>query len=141
MDNIAHNIRISNNVDEFDFDTIHHFLCNESYWAKGVEKNVVRKSFKNSISFGGFVGTTQVAFGRVVTDLATFGYLRDVVVLPAYRGRSYGKAIVQAIVNRMKDEGVSTMMLGTSDAHWLYEKHGFKLVGDTPTLMRWRRES
>jgi GNAT superfamily N-acetyltransferase len=140
VDKIAENMRISNDVDEFDFDAIHHFLCNESYWAKGVEKNIVRKSFRNSLSFGGFIGTTQVAFGRVVSDLATFGYLRDVVVLPEYRGKGYGKAIVEAIVTRLRDEGVSAMMLGTSDAHSLYEKYGFKLVGDSPKLMGWRRE-
>lgn len=32
------------------------------------------------------------------------------------------------------------MMLGTSDAHSLYKKYGFKLVGDSPKLMSWRRE-
>lgn len=132
-------MRISNDVNEFDFEAMHHFLCNESYWAKGVEKNIVRKSFENSLSFGGFIGTKQVAFGRVVTDLATFGYLRDVVVLPEYRGMGYGKAIVEAIVCRLRNEGVTTMMLGTSDAHSLYEKYGFNLVGDSPKLMIWRR--
>jgi GNAT superfamily N-acetyltransferase len=141
VDNIAYDMRISSDVNEFDFDAIHYFLCNKSYWAEGVEKSMVRKSFENSLSFGGFVGTTQVAFGRVVTDLATFGYLRDVVVLPAYRGMGYGKAIVEAIVTRLRDEGVSVMMLGTADAHSLYEKYGFKLVGDSPKLMRWRRDS
>lgn len=140
VDKIAENMRISNDVDEFDFDAIHCFLCNESYWANGVEKNIVRKSFENSLSFGGFIGTKQVAFGRVVTDLATFGYLRDVVVLPEYRGKGYGKAIVEAIITRLRDEGVSAMMLGTSDAHSLYKKYGFKLVGDSPKLMSWRRE-
>lgn len=139
VDNHPENLRISNDTDEFDFDAIHHFLCNESYWAKGIEKNIVRKAFENSLSFGGFCGTKQVAFGRVVTDLATFGYLRDVVVLPEYRGKGYGKAIVEAIVTRLRGEGVSAMMLGTSDAHSLYEKYGFKLVGDSPKLMAWRK--
>jgi GNAT superfamily N-acetyltransferase len=141
LDNFPDNMRISNDVDEFDFDAIHRFLCNESYWAKGIGKNTVRKSFKNSLAYGGFIGATQVAFGRAVTDLATFGYLRDVVVLPAYRGKGYGKAIVEAMVTRLRDEGVSAMMLGTSDAHSLYEKQGFKRVGNSPKLMGWRKES
>jgi GNAT superfamily N-acetyltransferase len=132
-------MRISNDINEFDFEAIHHFLCNESYWAQGVDKNVVLKSFANSLSFGGFVGAKQVAFGRVVTDLATFGYLRDVVVLPEYRGKGYGKAIVEAIVRRIRAEGVTAMMLGTADAHSLYEKFDFNLVGNSPKLMVWRK--
>jgi GNAT superfamily N-acetyltransferase len=132
-------LRISNDIGEFDFDLIHRYLCNESYWAKGVAMEKVRKSFANSTAFGGFLGATQVAFGRVVTDLSTFGYLRDIVVLPAYRGKGYGKAMVEAIIGRLKDEGVPAMMLGTADAHDLYRKYGFNLVGDTPNLMVWRK--
>lgn len=133
------NFRISTDIAEFDFDVMHRFLSTESYWAKGIEQSVVRKSFENSLSFGGFVGNKQVAFGRAVTDLATFGYLRDVVVLGDYRGRGYGKAIVEAMLLRLKQEGVPALMLGTADAHVLYEKYGFNLVGDSPNLMVWRR--
>jgi GNAT superfamily N-acetyltransferase len=134
-------LRISNNIDDFDFDLIHRYLCDESYWAKGVDQEKVRKSFKHSLAFGGFLGATQIAFGRVVTDLSTFGYLRDIVVLPAYRGKGYGKAMVEAIIGRLKEEGVPVMMLGTADAHDLYRKYGFDLVGDTPNLMVWRKQN
>lgn len=133
-------MRISNNVGEFDFDAIHRFLANDSYWAKGIAKDVVLKSFENSLSFGGFVGEKQVAFGRVVTDLATFGYIRDVVVFPDFRGKGYGKLMVEAIIQRLKNEGVPAMMLGTADAHSLYTKYGFNLVGDSPNLMVWRQK-
>jgi len=133
-------MRISNNVDEFDFEAIYRFLTNDSYWAKGIAKDVVLKSFENSLSFGGFVEDKQVAFGRVVTDMATFGYIRDVVVLPDYRGKGYGKLMVEAIIQRLKNEGVPAMMLGTADAHSLYTKYGFSLVGDSPNLMIWRQK-
>lgn len=132
-------MRISTNIDEFDFKAMHHFLCQESYWAKGIDLGTVRKSFEHSLSFGGFIGPAQIAFGRVVTDRSTFGYIRDVVVLPQYRGKGYGKAMVEAILDRLKEEGVPAIMLGTADAHSLYKKYGFNLVGDTPNLMIWRR--
>lgn len=132
-------LRISNNIDEFDFDAIHRYLSEESYWAKGIALDKVRKSFRHSLPFGGFVGTKQAAFGRVVTDMATFGYIRDIVVLPEYRGKGYGKAMVEAIMERLQNEGVPAMMLGTADAHSLYRKYGFDLVGDSPNLMIWRK--
>jgi hypothetical protein len=41
----------------------------------------------------------------------------------------------------MKEEGVPAMMLGTADAHTLYKKYGFNLVGDSPNLMIWRQQA
>ncbi len=32
-------------------------------------------------------------------------------------------------------EGVQGVMLGTADAHGLYEKFGFRLIGNSPKLM------
>jgi GNAT superfamily N-acetyltransferase len=132
-------MRITNDINELDFDLIHHYLCHESYWAKGISKEVVRKSFENSLVFGGFSGNELIAFGRVVTDRATIAYIRDIVVLPPHRGRGYGKAMVEAILGRLEEEGVPVLMLGTADAHSLYQKYGFGLVGDSPNLMVLRK--
>jgi GNAT superfamily N-acetyltransferase len=127
--------RISTNVEEFDILLIHRFLSEDSYWAKGISISTVRKGIANSLCFGGFLGTTQVAFGRAVTDLTMFAYLRDFFVLPDYRGKGYGKAIIQAAMSRLKAEGVQRVMLGTDDAHGLYEKFGFRLIGNSTKLM------
>jgi GNAT superfamily N-acetyltransferase len=127
-------LRISTSVEEFDIPLIHRFLS-ESYWAKGISISTVRKGIANSVCFGGFLGTAQVAFGRAVTDLTTFAYLRDFFVLPEYRGNGYGRAIIQAAMSRLTAEGVQGVMLGTADAHGLYEKFGFRLIGNSPKLM------
>jgi GNAT superfamily N-acetyltransferase len=127
--------RISTNVEEFDMLLIDRFLSQESYWAKGDALSTIRKAIANSLCFGGFLGTAQVAFGRVVTDLTTFAYLRDFFVLKEYRGNGYGKSIIQAAMLRLKEEGVHGVMLGTADAHGLYEKFGFRLIGNSSKLM------
>lgn len=127
-------LRISTDVEEFDIPLIHRFLS-ESYWAKGISIGAVRKAIGNSLCFGGFLGTSQVAFGRAVTDLTRFAYLLDFFVLPEQRGNGYGKSIIQAAISRLKHEGVQGVMLGTADAHGLYEKFGFKRIGDSPKLM------
>jgi GNAT superfamily N-acetyltransferase len=133
--------RISTNVEEFDILLIHRFLSQESYWAKGVALNTIRKAIANSLCFGGLLGTAQVAFGRVVTDLTTFAYLRDFFVLQEYRGNGYGKSIIQAAMSRLKEEGVQGIMLGTADAHGLYEKFGFNRIGNSPKLMAYVQAS
>lgn len=130
--------RISTKLEEFDIALIHRFLSQESYWMKGVEFNTVRKAMANSLCFGGFLGPAQMAFGRAVTDRTTFAYLRDFFVLPEYRGKGYGKSMVQAAMLRLKAEGVPAVMLATSDAHGLYEKFGFRLLGDSSKLMLYR---
>lgn len=132
-------LRVSTTAEEFDFDVIHRFLCHESYWAKGIEMESLRKLVANSLCFAGFIGPNQVAFGRAVTDLTTFAFLRDIFVLPAYRGKGYGVALVEAMMSRLEDEGVPAVMLGTADAHGLYSKFGFRLVGNSSKLMSWRK--
>jgi GNAT superfamily N-acetyltransferase len=127
-------LRISTNVEEFDIPLIHRFLA-ESYWAKGIGIDTVRKGIAHSLCFGGFLGSSQVAFGRVVTDFTRFAYLMDFFVLQEHRGRGYGRSIVQAAMTRLEEEGVRRVMLGTTDAHGLYEKFGFKRIGDSPHLM------
>jgi GNAT superfamily N-acetyltransferase len=127
-------LRISTNVEEFNIPLIHRFLS-ESYWAKGISISAVRKAIANSLCFGGFIGTSQVAFGRAITDLTRFAYLLDFFVLPEHRGKGYGKSIVQAAMSRLKAEGVQGVMLSTVDAHGLYEKLGFTRLGNSPKLM------
>jgi GNAT superfamily N-acetyltransferase len=127
--------RISTNQDELDIPLIHRFLSEESYWKKGVSLEIVRKSLAHSMCFGGYIGDKQIAFGRVITDYADFGYLRDVFVLKEHRGKGYGKLIVQEILSHPELCGVN-FMLGTEDAHSLYEQFGFTAVPDPKRLMR-----
>jgi GNAT superfamily N-acetyltransferase len=127
--------RISTNKDELDIPLIHRFLSEESYWKKGVSFETVRKSLIHSMCFGGFIGETQIAFGRVITDYADFGYVRDVFVLKEHRGKGYGKLIVQEILSHPVLRGVN-FMLGTEDAHSLYQQFGFTAVPNPERLMR-----
>src|SRR5438445_475354 len=86
-------LRISTNRDELDTALIHRFLSTQSTWAKGITFALVQKSIANSLCFGGFVGASQVAFARIITDYATFANLVDVFVLPEYRVRGKPKIL------------------------------------------------
>lgn len=67
-----------------------------------------------------------IGFGRVVTDRLTIGWVCDVMIHPAHRGTGVGKLLVQAIVTHpdLNRPGVR-LILGTKDAHGLYEQFGF----------------
>lgn len=118
------NLRISTERGDMDLTMIHQFLSEQSYWKQGVALDVVRKSVDNSLCFGGFVGIDQVAFASVITDYTAFAYLRDVFVLPAHRGRAYGKQLLQAILDHPELQSVR-WLLRTGDAHELYRQFGF----------------
>lgn len=116
-----------------DIDVIHQFLSEESYWSKGIHKELVKKEIENSsICYGIYKGNPyldedvhQVGFARVVTDFVRFAWLGDVFVLPEYRGRGLSKWLMSVIVEHPYLKGVS-FNLGTLDAHTLYQQFGFQ---------------
>ena len=70
-----------------------------------------------------------MGYARVVTDGATFAWLCDVFVLPAYRGRGLATWLMET-VSRHPDLQVqrSVVLFATRDAHGLYAKFGWEPV-------------
>ncbi len=107
-----------------DLQRIHRWLSEESYWAEGRLLATVRASIEHSLAFGAYCDGAQVGLARVVTDRATFGWLCDVFVDQAHRGRGVGKLLVEAVVAHPVVRSLPLMVLATRDAHGLYEGHG-----------------
>jgi len=128
------NFLISTDNSCLDLVLIHSFLT-ESYWAKGIGIEVVKKSIENSLCFGVYQQGQQVGFARVITDYATFAYLADVFILPNKRGKGLSKSLMEAIKAHPQLQGLRRWMLATSDAHGLYKKYGFESVTNPENLM------
>jgi GNAT superfamily N-acetyltransferase len=99
-------------------------MLSKTYFAKERTKDIVQKSIDNSLCFGIYIDNMQVGFARCITDFSTTYYLCDVVVDEKHRGQGLGKALTKYITEH---EALATAMgvLGTEDAHGLYEKYGF----------------
>lgn len=130
------NIEISTDPDRLDLDTIHRWLSEETYWARGRSRDLMQRSFDNSICFGAYLGDRQVGFARVVTDRATFAWLADVFIAGEHRGRGYGKALVAAVLAYPELQGLRRWLLATKDAHGLYAQNGFDVVPDGRFMQR-----
>ncbi len=128
-------LRISSDKRALDIDMIHAFLRDHAYWSKGIPKETVERAIEGSLCFGGYVGDKQVAFARLVTDMATFAYLCDVFVLPEYRGHGYGRALMGHIFESHLLTGLRRILLVTSDAHELYRPFGFQALGSPEKFM------
>lgn len=118
-------MRVSFDAALFDLDLIHRFLSQEAYWSLGIPRATVERAVAHSVCAAGFVGDAQIAFARVVTDQATFGYLADVFVLPAHRGRGHARTLVEALMADPRVQGLRRWHLVTRDMQALYERVGF----------------
>jgi GNAT superfamily N-acetyltransferase len=115
---------LSTDRTRLDVALIHQFLAG-SYWAPGIPLDLVRRSIENSLCFGIYEGERQLAFARVVTDYATFGYVSDVFVVASHRGRGLSKWLMEEIRAHPELQVLRRWHLLTADAHPLYQQFGF----------------
>lgn len=125
MEITINNILYSDNKQLLQLNIVHDYLCNESYWSKGVPFDIVKRAAEGSFCFAAYDNGKQIAYARVITDGATFGYLADVFVLEPYRSKGISKHLMKFIMEYPAFKGFRRFMLATKDAHSLYEKFGF----------------
>ncbi|MCX6274175.1 MAG: GNAT family N-acetyltransferase [Bacteroidetes bacterium] len=116
---------ISTDKSLLDFSMIFNYLSKESYWAKGISENVVRRSIEHSLCFGVYIENKQVGFARIISDFATYAYLADVFLLQDYRGKGLSKRLMETIMAHHDLQGLRRWVLATADAHGLYARYGF----------------
>ena len=104
-------------------------LLENSYWANNRKKEINIKAIENSICIGIYLKEEMVGFARLVTDYATMYWLCDVIIDENHRKNGLGKKLIEIISKMNQFEGMFGL-LATRDAHGLYEKYGFKKVGE-----------
>jgi Acetyltransferase (GNAT) family. len=118
-----------------DLDVVYGYLSGESYWA--AHRTRVAQETANAGSWCFSLiderSGAQVGFARLVTDYATFGWLADVFVLPAWQGRRLGHFLVGCVVEAASD--VNRLSLSTRDAHSLYADVGFTVLSYPDRMM------
>lgn len=117
---------VSDDPARFDVGRAHGWIGGQSYWAKGIPYATFAAALRNSLTFAAYAPDGEMAaMARVVTDRATFGWLCDVFVDEAYRGRGLGKALMAYFKAHPDLQGFRRMHLATADAHDLYRQYGF----------------
>ncbi len=132
---VTKGFRISTDQSLLDFEMIYKYLNGESYWAKGVPVEVLRRAIENSLCFGIYKQNSQAGFSRVITDKATFAYICDVFIVAEYRKLGLSKWLVQTIVEHAELQGLRRWSLATADAHGLYSQFGFTSISRPESWM------
>lgn len=122
--------------DRINVGLVHHWLSTDAFWAIGRDRELVERSVKASLNFGVYhANGQQVAYARVVTDLATFAWLCDVYVERDHRGVGLGTWLATAVRDHLVPYKLKRVLLSTLDAHEVYAKVGFVPFPDPQKLM------
>lgn len=98
-----------------------------TYWAKENTGETLWASIENARGYGVYTADgAQVGFARVVTDMARFAWISDVLIDPSVRGSGLGKWLMETMTTDPVLATVHLWTLGTDDAHGLYEQFGFE---------------
>ncbi len=127
-------IVISTDKKKLNVPFIQNFL-KDIYWAAGRTIDEVQITIDSSICFGIYLNDVQIGFARVITDYVVFAYLMDVFIDKEYRGNGYSSILIAAMMKEPVLKEVKIWRLATSDAHFLYEKFGFKALAHPEKMM------
>lgn len=105
------------------------------YWAAGRTIEEVQTTIDSSFCFGIYLNEVQIGFARVITDYVVFAYLMDVFIAEEHRGNGYSSILIDAMMKEPVLQEVKIWRLATSDAHFLYEKFGFKALAHPEKMM------
>lgn len=116
---------LSTDPARLDVDAIHRFLANESYWAAGIDREVLVRGMAHSLCFGVYLDRAQIGFARVISDYATYAYLNDVYILAPHRGQGLASWLIESVLAHPDLQGLRRIMLTTKDAQAFYSRFGF----------------
>jgi N-acetylglutamate synthase-like GNAT family acetyltransferase len=100
-------------------------LLRTTFWGRDMSREVLARAIQNSVCFALFDDQALVAFGRIISDLATYAYWTDVVVSATHRGRGLGLWLSECMLAHPELQGLRRVALLTRDAADLYTKVGF----------------
>ena len=121
--------QLDDDAGRVDVDALVLFLTTEAYWGRWRERADIEAQLSSAWRVTGiYTDSAMVGFARAVSDGVAFGYLADVYVDPAHRGRGLGHELVREMV---EGNGAAAFrwMLHTRDAQGLYADVGFAPPG------------
>ena len=95
-------------------------------------ERLLKISLKNGINVKVIVDNETVGMARFVTDGGYAGLIMDVVVIPKYQGKGYGKILIEKLLEYIKSnledgEEMMIQLLSAPGKQNFHSKFGFKV--------------
>jgi GNAT superfamily N-acetyltransferase len=131
---------LSDDLERIDFQKVTEWLSG-SYWSPGIGRSEVERGARHSsLVIGAYDRAgAQVGYARAASDRTRVGFLMDVFVDDRHRKRGIGQALVRFALEHPDHTPVYIWLLGTDDAHGVYEKLGFRLHPHPERMMLLRK--
>jgi len=105
-------------------------MLSKAFWNIDIKEDEVKKGALNSaLVIGVFYNNEQIGYARVISDKTRFAYILDVYVDEKYRKTGIGQLMINTILKSDDLKDVYQWLLITKDAHGVYKKSGFKMIG------------
>lgn len=131
---MKNDLSIDTDKQKLNLEFIHSFIS-KSYWAEDRTFETMKILVENSLNFGIYINDNQIGYARIVTDYAQFAYLMDLFISKEFQGKGYSKILMNFILNYEDLQQVKVWRLATQDAHFLYDKFGFKPLKNPEKMM------
>jgi len=105
------------------------------YWLAGRTIEEVQTTIDASFCFGIYLNDQQIGFCRAITDYVVFAYVMDVFIDETHLGKGYASILIDTMMKEPQLQQVKIWRLATSDAHFLYQKFGFKSLAHPEKMM------
>jgi N-acetylglutamate synthase-like GNAT family acetyltransferase len=105
------------------------------------DRNAIHRNYANRIdghaapftfvtvdANGDLVATASVLLHEIPLPAHRIHWLGEVIVLPSYRGRGVGTALVESVVLHAARIGITELYLYTPDQQALYERLGWRTI-------------
>lgn len=100
------------------------------WWKPADKPALLKKIIKGSHCFAvAETGNRVIGIGRAISDGVSDAYIQDMAVLETERGSGAGSALLEAIMKRLKKDGVKWIgLIAQDNSEYFYRKSGFKTL-------------
>lgn len=105
------------------------FLRSSVGWKLVDDASILKALDNSTYSILAKDGDKTIGMGRIVGDVGIFSLIVDIIVIPEYQGQGIGKAIVQNVMNWIKEncaEDSTVWLFAAEGRDGFYEKFGFE---------------
>jgi len=100
------------------------------WWGLSDKPSLLKRTIAGSHCFAvAERGGRIIGIGRAISDGVSDAYIQDMAVLKEERGSGAGGAMLKAILERLKKDGVNWVgLIAQDDSEYFYKKAGFKAL-------------